>query len=174
MADEPNREAEATVAFFIEAGHLKRTRRTGWWIAGIRDPESVAKHSFRTAVIAFVLARMEGGSPDRAASIALFHDISEARTGDVSSIGKPFVTVQADDEANYVQTLGMSNEVAGAILARLTDLTEAATVEARCAKDADKLECLLQACEYEAQGNRLVQPWSTRCSPRSAPSPGSD
>jgi putative hydrolase of HD superfamily len=33
------------------------------------------------------------------------------------------------------------------------------TLEARCARDADKLKCLLQARKYEDQGYRNVQPW---------------
>ena len=33
------------------------------------------------------------------------------------------------------------------------------TAEARCARDADKLECLLQAREYEEQGHANVQAW---------------
>ncbi|RJL23222.1 HD domain-containing protein [Bailinhaonella thermotolerans] len=33
------------------------------------------------------------------------------------------------------------------------------TPEARCARDADRLDCLLQAREYEEQGRRNVQPW---------------
>lgn len=33
------------------------------------------------------------------------------------------------------------------------------TPEARCARDADKLECLLQAREYADQGHQNLQPW---------------
>jgi len=33
------------------------------------------------------------------------------------------------------------------------------TPEARCARDADKLECLLQAREYQDQGHQNLQPW---------------
>jgi putative hydrolases of HD superfamily len=33
------------------------------------------------------------------------------------------------------------------------------TLEARCARDADKLECLLQAREYQDQGHQNLQPW---------------
>jgi putative hydrolases of HD superfamily len=33
------------------------------------------------------------------------------------------------------------------------------TLEARCARDADKLDCLLQAREYQEQGHANVQPW---------------
>jgi putative hydrolase of HD superfamily len=33
------------------------------------------------------------------------------------------------------------------------------SAEAVCARDADKLECLIQAVEYREQGNQNVQPW---------------
>lgn len=33
------------------------------------------------------------------------------------------------------------------------------TPEARCARDADKLECLIQAIEYRAAGYPNVQDW---------------
>jgi hypothetical protein len=33
------------------------------------------------------------------------------------------------------------------------------TIESRCARDADKLECLLQAIEYRTAGNTNVQGW---------------
>lgn len=149
----------ATVAFLIEAGHLKRTPRSGWFIAGIKDPESVAEHSFRTAVIAYVLATMEGCDPERAAALALFHDLAEVRTGDVPSIGKPFVKVAPDVDVVATQTAGLPTTLAERIGSFVAAFADKTTPEARCAKDADKLEALLQAREYEAQGNRLVQPW---------------
>ncbi|GAA2641235.1 HD domain-containing protein [Paractinoplanes durhamensis] len=40
-------DAEAIAAFGYELGLLKRVRRTGWWHAGVRDPESVAEHTMR-------------------------------------------------------------------------------------------------------------------------------
>jgi putative hydrolase of HD superfamily len=42
-------------------------------------PESVADHSFRGAVIAFVVAEIEGIDPFRTAVICLFHDLNEIR-----------------------------------------------------------------------------------------------
>lgn len=62
----------ALAAYLTEAGHLKRTKRAGWWIAGVRDPESVAEHSFRVAVVGYVLALMEGANPDRTAALCVF------------------------------------------------------------------------------------------------------
>ena len=44
-------EAEGTVSYLLEMGALKRAKRSGWWIAGVKDPETIAEHSWRTAVI---------------------------------------------------------------------------------------------------------------------------
>jgi putative hydrolase of HD superfamily len=49
--------------FISEAGLLKRTPRSGWFVAGIKNPESVAEHSFRCAVIGYCLAKMEDADP---------------------------------------------------------------------------------------------------------------
>lgn len=151
---------DATIATFLyEAGHLKNTPRAGWLLAGVKDAESVAEHSFRVGVIAYVLATMEGVNADRAAALALFHDVPEARTTDLHSVAKPNVTVVADAAVIETQTADIPSEVAAPIRALIAEFAAKETPEARCAKDADKLECLLQAREYEAAGNSQVRPW---------------
>jgi hypothetical protein len=57
----------AVARFLYEAGTLKNTARTGWWMAGVKQPESVAEHSWRTSLIALVIAKLEGADPARAA-----------------------------------------------------------------------------------------------------------
>lgn len=150
---------EATAAFLAEAGHLKNTDRAGWKLAGIRDPESVAEHSFRVGVIAYVLARLEGANADRAAALALFHDLPETRIADIPSVGKRYVSAVPPDDVIKDQTAGLPEVVAQPIRALIAEFEAKETPEARCAKDADKIECLLQAREYQARGNQLVQPW---------------
>jgi putative hydrolase of HD superfamily len=150
---------EATIGFLHEAGHLKNTPRAGWQLTGIRHPESVAEHSFRVGVLAYVLALMEGANADRAAAIALFHDLPEARTTDLHSVAKPWIKVTPDPSVIETQTAGLRAELAAPIRNLIAEFAAKETLEARCAKDADKLECLLQAREYQAQGNPLVQPW---------------
>lgn len=39
------------IRLIFEAGHLHRTPRTGWLVAGIANPESVAEQSHGAAVI---------------------------------------------------------------------------------------------------------------------------
>ncbi len=81
----------AIVSFGYEAGQLKKLPRAGWLLTGITNPESVAGHSFRVAVLAYVIAVQEGANPERAATLGLFHDFPETRIGDVPSVGKPYV-----------------------------------------------------------------------------------
>ncbi len=84
--------------YLYELGQLKRVRRSGWWIAGVENPESVAEHSFRTAVIAYFLAQLEGADPRRRLSWRLFHDISEARTNDLHRIVRRYVDWETIDK----------------------------------------------------------------------------
>ncbi|WP_427887128.1 HD domain-containing protein [Kribbella sp. GL6] len=41
----------------------------------------------------------------------------------------------------------------------VTEYEAAETIEARCAKDADRLECLMQAVEYGEAGHKRVTGW---------------
>ncbi len=73
--------------FFAEAGLLKHIKRSGWWVAGIKDPETVAEHCFRCAVIGFYLAQMEKVDPYKVVTMTLFNDIHEARINDLHKMG---------------------------------------------------------------------------------------
>ncbi len=84
--------------FLFEAGTLKATARTGWWMAGVRQPETVAEHSWRTSLIASIIAQMEGADPAKAALLAVWHDTGETRTGDVNHLGKKYSSGEADPE----------------------------------------------------------------------------
>ena len=53
------------VNFFFEAGTLKNVKRCGWWLINIKDPESIAEHSFRTSVIGYFLAKLRGVDADK-------------------------------------------------------------------------------------------------------------
>jgi putative hydrolases of HD superfamily len=153
----------AIVSFAYEAGQLKKLSRAGWLVAGISNPESVADHSFRVAVLAYIIAIQEGGNPERAATLGLFHDFPETRIGDVPSVGKPYVKTADPNKVISDQAAALPPTLAGHITALIAEhesaKTPAATLESRCSRDADKLDCLIQAREYQAQGSQLVQPW---------------
>jgi putative hydrolase of HD superfamily len=149
--------------FAYETGQLKQLSRAGWLLAGVRDPESVAEHSFRVGVLAYIIAALEGADPDRAATLGLFHDLPETRIGDVPSVGRPYVSTAPPHDVAVDQAAELPNALATHIVALIDEhesaKTAAATPESRCSRDADKLDCLLQAREYQAQGNGHMQPW---------------
>jgi len=80
--------------FFAYLSRMKFIRR--WGLMHSTYPENVQEHSLRVAQIAHALAivrnRVFGGcvSPERAAVLALYHDVSEVLTGDLPSPVKEF------------------------------------------------------------------------------------
>jgi putative hydrolase of HD superfamily len=146
---------QAIAGFLHEIGQLKRTPRSGWQLAGVDRPESVAEHSHRTSVIAWVLAALEGADPARASLLALFHDTAEARTGDSHRLAQSYLVDhrQRDERARHDQVRALPAVLAEALRALWADYEARDSREARIAKDADRLECLIQAREYAETGH---------------------
>jgi putative hydrolase of HD superfamily len=155
----PEPELEGMTNFLYEMGLLKRLPRTGWLIAGINSPESVAEHTFRTAIIGSLLATMEGADPAKTALLCLFHDTQESRIGDVPSVGKGYVVTAPNQEVTADQVAGFPPGIGEAVRQVVEEYEAQESIEAQLARDADKLECLIQAREYEAQGYADVPPW---------------
>ena len=84
----------STSHFFAYLSRMKFIRR--WGLMHSTYPENIQEHSLRVAQIAHALAiarnRLFGGdvSPERAATLALYRDISEVLTGDLPSPVKQF------------------------------------------------------------------------------------
>ncbi|GGM38215.1 HD family hydrolase [Promicromonospora citrea] len=153
-------DATAVADLAHELGVLKRVRRAGWWQVGVRDPESVAEHSLRVAQLAGLIAAEEGADPARAAYLGLWHDSQETRTTDLPHSARPYVARTAGNEAvTRDQVARLPEAAARTVTGAVAEYEERTTPEARCAKDADLLECLLQALEYRAAGYQHVQPW---------------
>jgi putative hydrolase of HD superfamily len=146
-------------AFLYEIGQLKRYPRTGWLTAGVPRPESVADHSHRASVIAAAIAVMEGADPHRAAFLAIWHDSQETRTTDLSHLTKKYVTPIPNVLVTSAQVTRLPAALADLIRGAVAEYEERATDEARCARDADKIELLLQAREYADQGHPGLRPF---------------
>jgi putative hydrolase of HD superfamily len=139
--------------FLFEAGHLKNLPRAGWLLLGIPQPESVAEHSFRVGVVGIALAALEGADIGRTAALCLMHDAHETRIGDVPSVGRAYVQTAPPEAVTAHQTAGMPDGVAAAYQALTAEYEGGESAESRLAHDADKIETLLQAVEYQARGH---------------------
>ena len=153
---------EELTRFFFELGQLKRTPRTGWFKLGIENPESVAEHPFRTAAIGFALARLEGVDPYKTGFLCLFHDIAEARTGDLDRLAQRYLNKNPHLTREIIreQIEALTNIFDGSFLDDLqTILDYDRGIISRIARDADILELLIQSLEYIASGHSLAKEW---------------
>lgn len=157
-------DARGTAGFLREMGALKRGKRTGWWIVGVKDPETIAEHSWRTAVIGAVLAMMEGADPTRVALLCTFHDSQETRVGDIPWVGRRYLQAADNRQVTADQLADAHPAVAAGVAAVVDEYERGETLEAQVAHDADRLECMIQGLEYLEQGYANAQEWvdSTR------------
>jgi putative hydrolase of HD superfamily len=150
----------AVPRFLFEAGHLKNVPRSGWLLLGIKNAETIAEHSFRVTLIGVILATLEGADPGRTAALCVMHDLHETRIMDLPNVVRAYVRTDPPQRVTQDQTAAMPDDVA-ALLREITSEYEnknALTLESAVAHDADKLETLIQAIEYEAKGY-ATGPW---------------
>ncbi len=139
--------------FFAEAGLLKKVKRSGWWVAGIKDPESVADHSFRCAMIAYWMAHAEKVSPYRCLVMALFNDIHEARINDLHKMGHYYIDFKkAEQKVFQDQVKDFGPSLKKEMIQLREEYDAQKTKASLIARDADILECLIQAKEYDQEG----------------------
>lgn len=149
----------AGIATFLhEMGHLKNVTRAGWLLLGVPQPESVAEHSFRVGVVGIALAALEGADVGRTAAMCMLHDAHETRIGDIPSVGRAYITSARPEAISAHQTAAMPDVIARVYQDLTIEYEAGETLEAKVARDADKIETLLQAAEYAAQGHD-TEPW---------------
>ncbi|MFD4740154.1 HD family hydrolase [Streptomyces virginiae] len=158
MADE-TANAQGTAGFLFEMGVLKNAKRTGWWFTGNNNPESIAEHSFRVGIIGSILAMMEGADAGKVALMCLFHDTQETRLGDIPHIGRRYIDAATNQTVTADQVSAAHPSVKAGVQRVVDEYESGSSLEVLVAHDADKLECLVQAVEYRAQGYTEVQDW---------------
>lgn len=145
------------VNYIFETGMLKKVARSGWWTEEIKYPETVAEHSFRTALIAFVLAKMEGNSDEianRICTAAVFHDVHETRILDLNKLVARYINVdeKLEKKVENDQSKSLPKEIREAIIKSLN----LSKTEKTILNDADYLECAFQAKEYADIGYQTL------------------
>jgi putative hydrolase of HD superfamily len=135
---------------------LDRLPRTGWILRGVADPESVAAHSFGTALVALALgpAIEPPLNVDRAVSLALIHDTPEVCMGDIPRTGAELLPAGAKSSAE--------KRAFAQVLAPLSDYAEERgwefqvqeTRESRFARLCDKLQLGVRLLGYVQAGAR--------------------
>lgn len=121
--------------------------------------DTVASHSHHTSIISYCLARMEKLPHEegiKAMAMSVFHDLPEARTGDLNYVEKHYVI--ADDEKainDQLKNLPFNEE----LLSINKEYEERETLTAKCAKDADIINQLYQEWVLSYMGNKMAEKW---------------
>ncbi len=144
------------VNFLFEIGILKKTPRSGYQFLGTGN-ESVAEHSFRVAVIAYLLAKNEPKADmQKVVLMSLFHDFHEARTGDHNYVHKRYVTVNENKAVNdLARKLSFGQE----IVSLINEFNSRDTLEAQLSQDADQLDFILELKRQQDLGNISAAEW---------------
>ncbi|MCB1194550.1 HD domain-containing protein [bacterium] len=145
--------------FIAESGQLKRVKRSGWWVAGVADPESVADHSFRTGIVGHILARLENVDPYKVMLMTLYNDIHETRVNDLHKIGHRYIDFKLVEKAVQKEQLNTEKGFKKEIAHALDELHAQVSPESIVARDADILECIIQGKEYYDFGVSQASEW---------------
>jgi putative hydrolase of HD superfamily len=146
------------VSFFGLTGKLKKIPRTGWIQHGLINVESIAEHSFRVSIMAYLLAKDLGCDSSKLIKMALVHDLAEVLTGDIVfehgfdiNLKKKLEKRMSEKEAikQISALVGNGPEISKLWL----DFTDKKSKEADLLKQIDKLEMAVQALEYENPRN---------------------
>ncbi|MGN0473589.1 MAG: 5'-deoxynucleotidase, partial [Acutalibacteraceae bacterium] len=149
-------------SFFAILSRMKYIDR--WALMRNTESENLSEHSLDTAIIAHALAVMRnrrfGGNvnPERAALLAMFHDVPEVITGDMptpvkyfsSEIRSAYAEVEAAAEQRLIDMLP---DDIRQDYAPLISHTEEDAELLSIVKCADKLSALIKCIEEEKAGN---------------------
>lgn len=160
------KDTKKIMKFISEAGMLKNVKRSGWQVLGIHPGETVAEHSFRCAVIGYILAGMEGVDIYKVILLTLFNDMQEARITDLHKMAQRYINIEDAENRCFAEQIKNLPDKLCKELSRLhEEYRKQKTKESIIARDADILECLIQAKEYHEQGFKKAIEF-TRRAPR--------
>ena len=158
---------DALLTWLDHANLLKRLPRTGWLLAGVQPCESVADHTCATALLALSLAATINAEPaahglarpldmGRVVTLTLLHDLAESVLTDLPKRSSVLLGADVKHAAEARALVALTDGLAGGadFLALWGEYDAASTPEAQLVRDADKLEMVHQALQYEQRGQR--------------------
>lgn len=176
------------IDFLIDIGKLKKMKRRGWVLRGVKNPETIAEHSFRVAIMAWFLGTKEKNlNLEKIIKMALIHDICEVYAGDItpydsiipknkkalkklmetwprlSSFKKQelFFEKHKNEWQSIVKLISrLEPKLRKEIIDLWLDYEEGLTKEGRFLHQTDRMENLLQALEYWEKDKKFpIRAW---------------
>jgi putative hydrolase of HD superfamily len=142
------------VNLLFELGTGRLVDRT-WKQYLMPNVANLVEHTFRVQWLALLIAKMEGITDEarlgKIALMALQHDMSELRTGDVAYVSRQY-TERHEDMA--MEDIFSGTTLSELVLPLWKESSAKESMEAKIVKDADNLDCDLELREMEAAGHQ--------------------
>lgn len=177
-----NHKDKKLIKFILEVGKLKSMPRKGWVLRGVKNPESIATHSFVSALMSWLFSTRRRFDQEAIIVMLLVHDLFAVRTGDATPYDhvlrrEPNITkliktspwVGSKGEKELVAKRKLEHEARE--LDRLLKLLPrdirhelkffwleyktGTSREGRYARQVDRVETLLQALEYQKKDKNI-------------------
>ena len=173
--------------FLIEVGKLKRMPRMGWVLRGIKNPETIADHTFRMTLMAWILCCKKKLNLNKILKMSLIHDLCEVYAGDTTPFdcvlsekkkkGKDVFNEwprlsQKEKEKFFLEKYKKEDKALKKIVSKLSsnlkkeiinlwnEYENGSTHEGIFVRQLDRVENLLQALEYWKKGKKFkIEPW---------------
>ena len=141
-------------SFFQKVLELKSIPRQGWKNElDVDDVESVADHSYSTAMMSMVLCDLEGLDTEKIIKMALLHDLAESVIGDITPDKiKDKRKINIENKAMIQILENLPSNVSQQYIVLWNDFQKNSSKEANLLHEIDKLEMAFQAKFYLDEG----------------------
>jgi len=141
-------------SFFQKVLELKNISRQGWKNKlNIKNVESVADHSYSTAIMSMVLSDLQGLNTEKIVKMALLHDLAESVVGDITPSEITTKKKTSIENRAMKQILeNLPSNVSQQYITLWNDFQKNSTKEANLLHEIDKLEMAFQAKFYLDEG----------------------
>lgn len=117
--------------------------------------ENNAEHSFRVMWISLMLARYEGAvNHEKILKMAMFHDVSESRTGDVHIVSRLYTKRDEDGAIKDIFSDTIFSEEFNKLW---EEYEKRESIESKIVKDADTLDADLEIMEQSQMNPTLAE-----------------
>ncbi|HEX8974226.1 MAG TPA: HD domain-containing protein [Patescibacteria group bacterium] len=153
------------IEFFYEIGQLRLINRM-WRRFFQSETSNVAEHTLRVIWIALAIAKKEGvKDEEKVLKMALVHDITESRTGEVDYISRQYADLK---EELAIRDMLESTVLEEDFLKVWKEYEKRESIEAKLVKDADNLDVNLELMEQRIQtiSDKFIKPREVLVKPK--------
>jgi putative hydrolase of HD superfamily len=141
-----------------ELGALKKLPHSGPKLHGVRHPDSIAEHIYRTAIIGYILAIKEKVPPERVVLMCLVHDNAESRISDLHKVARRYIDPRKAEKKAFKEQLKNCPKTVKETFEKLfEEFEDQKSRISIIARDADLLETIFQSKEYVDIGYKACQ-----------------